>query len=165
MGGLQFQRVVLDKRVGGIKFFLDSLLSLEDPNIEYTLICSYSAFIKFSFSLWTIDSKIYREGRQELDGLMCWALEVILRNPLMDPQMELASLPVSKMDFGLRREDSPSLGSYLVPLFTSLPHDLLMRGEKDTPLLSPRLEALTDLTLKYVNSWLEVQLSLMQALL
>ena len=85
-----------------MKHLHEALPFLNDPLIQFILLQACFAFPKFPFSLRrTTDTSVHREVWQEFDGLVHQALERILGAPLMDPQWDQASLPVSKGGFGL----------------------------------------------------------------
>ena len=91
------------KRVEKIRDTLDSLKSLQDSQIQSTLLRSCLALPKFSFALRTCAPQLIEPALTAFDGTMRDALSDIAGGPIPEWSWLKASLPVSMGGLGLRR--------------------------------------------------------------
>lgn len=85
LGSQAFKRDTLDRQVVRIKYLLEALPTLDDPNMKSVLLHFCFRFPKFAFSIRTTDTSVHNQVRREFDGLVHQALEEILRAPLTIP--------------------------------------------------------------------------------
>ena len=85
-----------------MKEVADKLASLNDPQVELTLLRSCFSLPKFAFSLRTCPPTFSLKAAEEYDGVMREQLERICGSPFSEAVWNQANLPISMGGIGLR---------------------------------------------------------------
>jgi hypothetical protein len=127
VGSHDFEEAILGERLAGVQRLLDSLHTLEDPHMEYTLLRNCFSFPKLAYTLRTVDTSLHPAFRKDFDAAVLTAFEAILGAPLAPSQRAQASLPTSKGGFGLRRAAAHGSAAFLTSLGASGPLERELR--------------------------------------
>ena len=130
VGEVQYEEEILEKRLISIQTLLDSLHTLDDPHLEYTLLRSCFSFPKFGYSLRTVDTSSHPSILQKFDSSVMEAMGGILGAPLPPAKQSQASLPVTLGGLGLRSAATHGPGAYLASLGVQLPSCKRSGGRK-----------------------------------
>jgi hypothetical protein len=82
VGEEDFEEELLEKRLVSITSLLDHLHLLDDPHMEYTLLCHCFSLQKFEYNLPTVDTSSHHLVLERFDTAVRGALEAILGTPL-----------------------------------------------------------------------------------
>ena len=102
MGDIPFSRDVVSARIEKIAGIFDLLPSINDAQIEFSLLRYCFSLVKFIYSLRTCDPSHLLPIYDHLDNLQSSTLSIILGRPLDDAARLQAFLPVKRGGTGLR---------------------------------------------------------------
>ena len=113
IGNIPFCRDVIQERILKISSILDLLPSLNNAQVEFSLLRYCYSFSKFTYCLSTCDPEHAVTCYKDFDHLQEQALTLIIGHPLNDAGKQQAFLPVKKGGTGLRSAYQHSSAAYI----------------------------------------------------